>query len=87
MRNTRTFHVTAIDQTLHYRDDDLVDPFGLIYRLDAVQGPGDPEPIPVSADPTVPVEPLVLWCREGEVVKVVLTNALPIRAGTRTVRP
>ncbi len=76
--NTRTFHVTAIDQTLHYRDDDLVDPYGLIYRLDAVQGPGDPEPIPVSADPTVPVEPLVLWCREGEVVKVVLTNALPI---------
>lgn len=71
---TRTFHVTALPRRLHYRDDDLVDPFGLVYRLDSVQRPEDPAPTPVTACPD---EPLVLWCKEGEQVRVVLTNELP----------
>ncbi|SFU01004.1 Multicopper oxidase with three cupredoxin domains (includes cell division protein FtsP and spore coat protein CotA) [Geodermatophilus amargosae] len=74
----RTFGVTATPRRLYYRDD-LVDPFGLVYRLDSVQPPGG-EPVEVPSlpeDPTAAVEPLVLWCREGDQVRVILTNDLP----------
>jgi hypothetical protein len=74
----RKFHVVAEQRRLVYRDPDLVDPFGLVYRLIAVTPPGGPrENIPdaFAAHP----EPLVLRCREGEYVQVTLENRLPAR--------
>jgi hypothetical protein len=59
----RHFHVVAEPRRLVYRDPDLVDPFGLIYRLVSETDP-DGTHRPVSA-PATP-EPLVLRCREGE---------------------
>ena len=59
-----------------YRDGDLIDPYGLIYRLDAVEA-RRPRAHPVSADPRAG-EPLVLWCREGERVEVALANPCPL---------
>jgi hypothetical protein len=75
----RRFVVTSRRRRIPYRDD-IIDPYGLVYRLDSVQGPGDRAPVAVphpATTPTTPVEPLVLWCREGEQVEVVLRNELP----------
>ena len=75
----RRFRVTAETQQLTYRDPDIVDPFGIVYRLTATKAPGRPwrsagEDLPPKGQVR---EPLVLWCREGERVVVELTNDLP----------
>ncbi|HEX8198894.1 MAG TPA: multicopper oxidase domain-containing protein, partial [Isosphaeraceae bacterium] len=72
----RHFHVVAEPRRLVYRETDLVDPFGLIYRLTAVTGlDGRTTTVPAPSRP----EPLVLRCREGEWVKVTVENRLPER--------
>ncbi|MCU0893412.1 MAG: multicopper oxidase domain-containing protein [Rhodospirillales bacterium] len=70
----RRFRVVAEPQRLTYRNPELVDPFGLVYRLVAFTGPGEAEQL--VAGPWVP-EPLILRCREGEWVEVTLSNNLP----------
>ncbi|HLL32072.1 MAG TPA: multicopper oxidase domain-containing protein, partial [Allosphingosinicella sp.] len=61
---TREFHVRAERRSLVYRDPDLVDPLGLVYRLTRIVGPdGVPIPVRQKMDPN---EPLILRCREGE---------------------
>lgn len=70
----RRFHVIAEPRRLTYRDPDLVDPFGLVYRLVSITDPDGVEQ-PVS-EPAVP-EPLILRCRQGEWVEVTLENHLP----------
>ena len=78
---TREFHVTAERRSLVYREPDLVDPLGLVYRLTKVVGPdGVPVPVRQKMDPN---EPLILRCREGEEVRVVLTNGIPADADMR----
>jgi hypothetical protein len=78
---TREFHVTAERRSLVYRDPDLVDPLGLVYRLTKIVGPdGVPVPVRQKMDPN---EPLILRCREGEEVRVVLTNGIPADADMR----
>lgn len=78
---TREFHVTAERRSLVYREPDLVDPLGLVYRLTKIVGP-DGVPIPVRQKQE-PNEPLILRCREGETVRVVLTNGIPADADMR----
>ncbi|HYO57157.1 MAG TPA: hypothetical protein VEU50_30685, partial [Archangium sp.] len=70
----RRFRVIAEPRRLVYREPDLVDPFGLVYRLVSVQGPGEQAPCSVESNPD---EPLVLRCREGEQVEVTVVNRLP----------
>ena len=82
----RTFWITAEPVRLKYRDDDLVDPYGLVYRLDSVQAPGG-SPVSVQVDPNLPIEPLVLWCREGEQVVVHLRSNLPAGITTEPFAP
>ncbi|HEX8126750.1 MAG TPA: multicopper oxidase domain-containing protein, partial [Allosphingosinicella sp.] len=78
---TREFHVTAERRSLIYREPDLVDPLGLVYRLTKVVGPdGVPVPVRQKMDPN---EPLVLRCREGEEVRVLLTNGIAADADMR----
>jgi hypothetical protein len=72
----RRFHVRAERQTLVYRENDLVDPFGIVYRLTAVDVPPGDHPVDAPSDGAI-TEPLVLWCRDGEQVEIELTNALP----------
>ncbi|MGZ9137622.1 MAG: multicopper oxidase domain-containing protein [Candidatus Deferrimicrobiaceae bacterium] len=68
------FHVVAEPRRLTYRDPELVDPFGLIYRLVSITDPdGADQPVTNLAVP----EPLVLRCCEGEWVEVTLDNHLP----------
>ena len=76
----RCFRVTAERQPLRYRDPDIADPFGLVYRLKATKGPGEEEWTPAGPPAGQVEEPLVLWCRDGERVVVELTNALPADA-------
>ncbi len=72
----RRFRVIAEPRRLVYRDPELVDPFGLIYRLASVTDlDGTTQNLPAPAHP----EPLVLRCREGEWVQVTLENHLPER--------
>lgn len=74
LANTRRFRVEAREERLFYRERDLVDPFGLVYRLTALAAPGG-EFVDVPAPPvTEPLEPLVLRCRAGEWVEVTLKN-------------
>jgi len=70
----RRFRVIAEPRRLVYRAPDLVDPFGLVYRLVSVQGPGERAARAVKSNPD---EPLVLRCREGEQVEVTVVNQLP----------
>jgi hypothetical protein len=78
---TREFHVRAERRSLVYREPDLVDPLGLVYRLTKIVGPdGVPIPVRQKMDPS---EPLILRCREGEEVRVVLTNGIPADADMR----
>ncbi|MBI0539420.1 hypothetical protein D9599_28270 [Roseomonas sp. KE2513] len=73
----REFHVHAEMRRIVYRDPDLVDPFGLVYQLEKIIDPDGTE-VPVrQACSGNGVEPLVLRCREGETVRVRLTNGLP----------
>ncbi|MEX5303268.1 multicopper oxidase domain-containing protein [Kocuria sabuli] len=68
----RLFRVRARLANLRYRDD-IIDPYALIYELvDTFD-----EPCP---DPTTPedLEPLVLWCQEGDQVVVELQNCLSV---------
>lgn len=76
----RCFRVTAEQQPLRYRDPDIADPFGLVYRLAATKGPGEEEWTPAGPAGGAVEEPLVLWCRDGERVVVELTNGLPAGA-------
>ena len=79
----RCFHVIAERRRLTYRDPELVDPFGLIYRLVSITDPdGTEQPV---TNPEVP-EPLVLRCREGEWVEVTVENRLPPHAPAGAVR-
>jgi FtsP/CotA-like multicopper oxidase with cupredoxin domain len=84
----RHFHVVAEPRRLVYREPDLVDPYGLIYRLILIKDQDGKEyPIHSSnqkdREGKAPVhssnqpEPLILRCREGEWVKVTLENCLP----------
>ena len=74
--SVRRFRVIAEPRRLVYRDPELVDPFGLIYRLASVTDlDGTTRNLPVPAHP----EPLVLRCREGEWVQVTVENHLPDR--------
>jgi hypothetical protein len=70
----RRFRVRAERQSLIYRSD-IVDPFGLVYRLTEVSAPDGPW-TPAGPAKGAVLEPLVLWCREGETVVVELTNGL-----------
>lgn len=73
----RRFHVVVEAKRLVYREPDLVDPFGLIYRLVSFTPPdGIEQPISES-DTNGSPEPLILRCREGEWVQVTLENKLP----------
>jgi hypothetical protein len=79
----RTFHITAEQRRLVYRDPELVDPFGLVYRLTKIVDPDGVE-IPVRQQMDEGrEEPLVLRCRHGEIVTVVLTNGIPADADMR----
>jgi hypothetical protein len=79
----RTFHITAERRRLVYRDPELVDPFGLIYRLTRIVGP-DGRDIPVRQQQTPGrEEPLILRCRRNEMVTIVLTNGIPADADMR----
>ena len=70
----RRFTVVAEPKRLTYREPDLIDPFGLIYRLKSWTPPnGMPQPVPSGE----PVEPLILRCRQGEWLQITLENALP----------
>jgi len=71
---TRRFHVVAEPRRLVYREPDLVDPFGMVYRLVSHTPPGGRKE---RVAPTNPPEPLVLRCREGEWVEVTLENRMP----------
>lgn len=70
----RRFHVVAEPKRLVYRAPDLIDPFGLIYRLESFTPPGGAKQVVPESDSD---EPLVLRCREGEWVEVTLENRLP----------
>jgi FtsP/CotA-like multicopper oxidase with cupredoxin domain len=70
----RRFHIVVEAKHLVYREPDLVDPFGLIYRLVSFTSPGGmSQTVPEPVRP----EPLVIRCREGEWVQVTLENRLP----------
>lgn len=69
----RRFRVQARPANLLYRDD-IIDPHALVYEVVDDFTPDCPD-----FDLTTPehLEPLVLWCREGEDVVVELKNCLP----------
>lgn len=69
----RVFYIEARPANLLYRDD-IIDPHALVYEVVTDFSPNCP-----NIDLTKPkqLEPLVLWCREGEEVVVKLKNCLP----------
>lgn len=73
----RRFHVVAEQKEVVYRHPDIIDPYGLVYRLESVEGPDGYRWSPAAGADDEIVEPLVLWCREGERVVVRLRNDLP----------
>jgi hypothetical protein len=77
--NIRRFLVVAERRQLVYRERDLIDPFGLVYRLERTAPPGGDwgEKLP-KPSAWEPVEPLILRCRHGEWVEVKLVNKLPL---------
>ena len=86
---TRRFVVEAVERRLVYRRRDrpyradIVDPFGLVYRVIAMAGPG--EELRQVAH-TGAIEPLVLRCREGEVIELTLRNRIQ-QPGSLRVEP
>lgn len=70
----RHFLVSVYREKITYRKPDLIDPYGLVYSLDAIIGP-DGKECPIH--PMDIREPLVLRCREGEWVRVTLKNKIP----------
>jgi FtsP/CotA-like multicopper oxidase with cupredoxin domain len=72
----RKFFVTARARRLVYRQPDLIDPFGLVYILTDIIGPNGRVKVRQSRVLGAE-EPLVLRCREGEVVRVYLRSGLP----------
>ncbi|HYO82307.1 MAG TPA: hypothetical protein VES20_12960, partial [Bryobacteraceae bacterium] len=70
----RRFTVVAEPKRLTYREPDLIDPFGLTYRLVSWT---PPNVLPQTVPSGEPVEPLILRCRHGEWVQVKLINRLP----------
>jgi hypothetical protein len=76
---TRKFHIEAVERRLVYRqaggvgEADIIDPFGLVYRVIGMAEPGgNLQPV----TPTNDTEPLVIRCREGETVEVTLFNRI-----------
>lgn len=72
----RRFHVVAEARVLDYGDN-RIDPFGLVYRVISVTTPDGRTTRLPAPPPQQQIEPLVLRCRAGEVVEVVLVNHLP----------
>lgn len=74
---TREFHVVAERRKLVYRDrgTDLIDPLALVYRVTKEKRPGESKWRNIVKPKRI--EPLVLRCREGEVLKVTVENKLP----------
>jgi hypothetical protein len=75
----RRFAVEAVTRRLVYREGedkgepDVVDPFGLIYRVIGVAEPGGAMQ---RVEPSDPAEPLVIRCRHGEELEVTLYNRI-----------
>lgn len=69
----RRFRIQARPANLLYRDD-IIDPYALIYEVVDAFTPDCP-----NFDLSTPeqLEPLVLWCQEGDDVVVELKNCLP----------
>ena len=67
--NTRGFRVVAEHRPLVYREDDLVDPFALVYRLAATRLPGSETWVPIADDaivrPAPGFEPACEWDVSG----------------------
>ncbi len=84
-QDTWRYHVVAEQRPVVYRERDLIDPYGVVYRLTAWAPPGQAAmtalPPPASGGPYDPyqrVEPLVIRCRQGDWVRVTLENRLPL---------
>jgi manganese oxidase len=90
-REMRRFRVVAERRPVVYRERDLLDPFGIVYRLAGYAAPGEPDLTDVDpANPTDPsnpdypgsayqrIEPLIIRCGRGEWVQVQLENRLPL---------
>ena len=90
-RTMRRFRVVAEQRRVVYREPDLIDPFGIVFRLAGHAAPGEAELTPIDppdpADPNEPdypyagyrrIEPLILRCRQGEWVQIELMNELPL---------
>lgn len=84
--NTRSFHVVVEQQELIYRDHppQLTDQSGLIYRVTKEKRPNENTWRPIPA--TDQIEPLVLRCRAGEWIELVLENSLllPVKSEDHT---
>jgi hypothetical protein len=76
---TRRFRIVAERQPLVYRKFDLVDPFALVYRLEAMFDPVSSKWIDSQVQEGQVAEPLILRCRQGEWVEIELVNNLPER--------
>lgn len=72
----RRFQVVAEPRVLDYGDS-RIDPFGLVYRVTAVTDPDGRTTQLHAPQPQQKAVPLVLRCRAGEAVEVVLHNHLP----------
>jgi hypothetical protein len=84
-RNLRRYRIVAEQRPVVYRRPDLIDPHGIVYRLDAYADIGQAEfttiPAPDSSDPYAeynPREPLIIRCLHHEWVQVELHNRLPL---------
>ena len=76
VHGVRKFFVRAVPRRIIYRSPDLVDPYGLMYLLTGIVGPDGRKEVRQVQNEGME-EPLILRCREGETVKIYLTNELP----------
>ena len=74
----RRFRVVAERRPVVYRERDLIDPFGTVYRLEAFAHPGQSWTKVPPPDPYAPIEPLILRCHKGDWVQIDLRNDLPL---------
>jgi manganese oxidase len=81
----RRYHVVAQQRPVVYRERDLIDPRGIVYRLAGYADIGQPVMTPVPPpdpnDPYAhyqPTEPLIIRCKQGEWIQVELENQLPL---------